>query len=283
MSNIKPIPIKALDKQHSDIVSFIPKSSFIALIVAARGGGKSTTILNMLLNEELLNQQYHKVLIISPTASLDDKFNILKQVNIVKSNKELVREILKRKKKAKNRILDNVNTSRDEAIIEIMENRPLEDTDFLDDISFSFLEPLINEQRYLIETYGKKLCNKVLLIFDDTMTFPVWKQPHIIRMIFNSRHLNISSLIVTQSYFCCPKSIRQQAGIKMIYDVPNLKENQLIYEENPVGLNYKTWMNNYSIIKREPYSFMLINTHNKKPYQMAHSFMKWIDTTENEI
>ncbi len=61
-----------------------------------------------------------------------------------------------------------------------------------------------------LEKEGKRK-RRILLIFDDMVTYQLWKPANVTRfdtMIQNRRHLGISCIISTQSYKQCNRSIR---------------------------------------------------------------------------
>jgi len=71
-----------------------------------------------------------------------------------------------------------------------------------------------------------------------------------------------------------PKSIRTNCNCMILFRIPNLKELQVIYEENPEGYNEQEWMQLYDEATSENFSFLYIN--NKFP--KGQTMFKNLDT-----
>ena len=68
-----------------------------------------------------------------------------------------------------------------------------------------------------------------------------------VNYVIRHRHVSSSVIIVTQAYKAIPKTIRTNCNALILFDIPNLSELKVIYEENPESLNedvcflQKTW------------------------------------------
>ncbi|KAJ3270385.1 hypothetical protein HDV01_007851 [Terramyces sp. JEL0728] len=222
-----------LDKQVDKAPTLIPKLPFTLSIVANKGSGKSNLILNMLLNPNLLNKKFNRILIISPTRKLDKKWLVLDRYDVTTLNRPLINLL---KKKSRNSIFakDNVNQSFENYI----EN--------YDEPNIKILDDLITEQNYIIRSYGKDIADKILVVLDDCVSFKkFFNSDGFRKFIFNSRHYNISCIVTSQTYFSIPKPIRlNTSGICLFFN-GNDNDIKLIYEENSCKLNFKEFLAMY--------------------------------------
>ena len=68
----------------------------------------------------------------------------------------------------------------------------------------------------------------------------------------------------------------------ILFRIPNLKELQVIYEENPEGYNEQEWMQLYYEATSENFSFLYIN--NKFPKgQTMYTFRPYLQIIQLEI
>ena len=93
-----------------------------------------------------------------------------------------------------------------------------------------------------IDNYNKKRKRKVLIVFDDMMTdiMSSKKLKSIIKELFiRCRKLNISIVLITQSYFRTPKDARINSTHYVIMKIQSKKELQNIAQENSGDLILK--------------------------------------------
>ena len=264
--------IRPLDAQiNKSEPSLVPKLPFSLQIVGQKGASKSTTILNMLLNKSILGGQFHEIYWISPTSSLDEKLDILKQTKgILKINYPLINEIKKNMKNSK-RITD-VTGERD--VFEF--NTSLTESNFIQDVSTDFLEEITNDQKKVIQKYGKKLANEVLLIFDDCSSArKFWNSEITKKLVFNSRHVKISLILSVQTYTSISKAIRLNNSILVLYATANEKEIQNIYQENSNN-TFKEFLKIFKSVTDTPFSFLTINYQNDLKYRYINNFEEFI-------
>lgn len=94
----------------------------------------------------------------------------------------------------------------------------------------------------------------------------------IVNYVIKHRHYSSSCIIVTQAYKAVPKTIRSNCNAVILFEIPNLKELQVIYEENPEGMNEKEWRQVYAHCTKDPFSFMYINNKFKKGERIFKNF-----------
>lgn len=261
--------IKPLDQQIKSAPSLICKLPFSLYITGQKCSGKSTMMINMLLNENLLNNKFNQIYIISDTAALDEKMQNLKTHNIVKPNKELIKA-LKKEKKLKFQIF---------APPEIEEyDRKIPEENFIEEPSLEFLQDLIQEQKLIIKRYGKEIADDILLVYDDTIAYKkFWNSTRVRKMIFNSRHFKISIIITSQDYKSLPKAIRLQNSNLVLYQTCNKDELKSIYSENSSKMPFNDFMTMLDDIYSNEYSFLSINYQNPKhQHRFVRNFEEFV-------
>ena len=60
----------------------------------------------------------------------------------------------------------------------------------------------------MVEEYGRHDADNVLIILDDVLGDKLLKSNDLMKMVIKSRHLKISMIIISQSYFGIHKTIR---------------------------------------------------------------------------
>jgi Poxvirus A32 protein len=258
--------VQALDKQTNNEPSLVPKLPFSLVLSGGKGAGKSSTLLNLLLSKDLLAGKFNRIYYISPTASLDSKLNVLKETpGILAVNKLLIKEFAKQKKLVK--LLDD--GSEGSANYETS----LTEDSFIEDCSTQFLVDLMKEQSSVIRKYGKATADKVLLVFDDCISDKrFFNSKQTLKMLFNSRHHNISIIITTQNYNSVPKPIRLNTSILVLFETANKKEIESIYIENNDKLSFKEFYKMYREIVDVQYQFLTISYQNDSQHRYIRNF-----------
>ena len=232
-------------------------------VVGARGLGKSTMLINMLLNKNMLSKRFHQIYIISPTAILDSKFDILRDSEITIPNKKLI-ALLKKLNKKKD-IFEPIPHN------EHIENSALP-IEFKEEIDLDFLKDIIEEQKYVVSSFGKQYADKILFIFDDMIGSKIFDSRPFKQFIYRSRHYEISNIVLSQSYYAFPKTLRLNISELILFEISNIRELKDIYNENNSGLEEKEFLELYKGIMEESFSFLTINFFNPKKYRLYKNF-----------
>ena len=121
----------------------------------------------------------------------------------------------------------------------------------------------MNDALENINNYNKNRDKKILTIFDymvaDIMRSEKFKA--IVKELFiRCRKLNISIILITQSYFRTPKDARLNSTHYILMKISNKKELKSIAEENSGHLDFKDFLKIYNYCTDEPYSFMMVDT-----------------------
>jgi hypothetical protein len=78
--------------------------------------------------------------------------------------------------------------------------------------------------------------------------------------------------MVSQAYREIPKTVRTQFSALILFEIPNQKEIEVIYEENPVGLKRQIWQKVYEAAVEGPYNFMFINYQRPRDLRIMKNF-----------
>ena len=111
--------------------------------------------------------------------------------------------------------------------------------------------------------YNPKRKRKILIVFDDLIAdiMSNKKFQAIIKELFiRCRKLNISFVLITQSYFSVPKDVILNSIHYLIMKINNRKELQNISINHSADIDYKNFVNIYRECTRKPYSFLTIDT-----------------------
>ena len=266
---LKGTTIRPLDKQVNTEPSLVPKAPFSMYLSASKGQGKSTVLLNLLLSDELLSNKFNQIYIISPTNKLDEKMQVLKETKgIVKVNKPLLKKL---KEKGRIQIVDNY-------VQEGSYETSIPDINFIDEVKPDLLKSLIDEQKKVIQLYGKSLADHILLIYDDTISFKrFWSSEAVQQLFFNSRHYKISIIITSQNYKSLPKALRLNMSQMLLYFTANQDELKNIYIENSSSLGFKKFEQIYrDTCQSKPFHFLVINYQNPVEYRLQSGFESFI-------
>lgn len=253
--------IKALDNQVSSNTTTIPKPPFSLGLISPRGSGKTTLLINLLINPDFYKEKFNKVIIFSPTFYNDEKWNMIFKTPILTENKKLNKFI---NKKDKIKIDDEEDEEK--------YNPYIEKDDIYTDYTDAYLGEILKYQNSVIKSLGKSYADSILMIFDDLVGSNLFKSKLFLKLNANLRHLKISLVMVSQAYKIIPKTIRTNLSGLVLFDIPNEKEIEVIYEENPVGLSKKNWLKVYRQITTPDYSFLFINYQNSKKKQIVECF-----------
>ena len=103
----------------------------------------------------------------------------------------------------------------------------------------------------------------ILVVFDDVIADIMTnkKFQSIFKELFiRGRKPNISLVFITQSYFFVPKDVRLNSTLYLIMKINNRKELKNIAINHSADIDYQGFMKIYRECKREPYSFLTIDT-----------------------
>ena len=114
-----------------------------------------------------------------------------------------------------------------------------------------------------INDYNPTRKRKMLIVFDDMIadiTTNKKFQAIIKELFIRCWKLNISLVIIKQSYFPVPKEVRLNSTHYLIMKIHNIKELRNIATNHSADIDYKDFTNIYRKCTNNPYSFLTIDT-----------------------
>ena len=111
-----------------------------------------------------------------------------------------------------------------------------------------------------IDEYNTDKERKILIVFDNMIADMInnKKLNSIVTKLFiRGRKLNISIVLITQSYLKVPKDVRLNFTNFFIMKIPNKRELQQIALNHSSDINSKDFIKIYKKCTAEPYSFLV--------------------------
>ena len=99
----------------------------------------------------------------------------------------------------------------------------------------------------------------LLIVFDD-MIKNKKLNPVVIELFLRGKKLNISNVLITQSYFNVPKDVRLNFAHFFIMKIPNKRELQLSALNHSSDIDFKGFIKIFKKCTAEPYSFLVNDT-----------------------
>ena len=84
--------------------------------------------------------------------------------------------------------------------------------------------------------------------------------PVVTESFIRGRKLNISLVLITQSYFALPKIIRLNSAYYFIMKIPNKRELQEVTSHHLSDIDFNDFMNLYKNCTAKPHSFLVNDT-----------------------
>ena len=288
---IKPIPVPASYVHPKPKYEQLPTHEFTWGIIAPKGAGKTTMICNLL---EFYKGYFHNILVFSPTIDSDEKWDVIKEKNLLVENKPL-KEFLKslENKKKQNKVVEDL---RDPTGLEGLVNKKewfdpkIPEEHFIIDYDDTVLAKIMEEQKGVIDLlkkHGKPkyLANRLLIIFDDQVgsaLFSTRKGAYFNGLNTRHRHYSASFMIVSQGYKEIPKTTRTNWTCLTVFEIGNEKELEVIYEEFAMALKIKDWMEVYRYCVVEPHGFMYFNFQQPREDRIMKNFTEFLYVRDEE-
>ena len=280
---VKEIPVPAKFKHPPAPNPMLPNHEFTMGLIAPKGSGKTTLICNLL---EFYKGYFHNIYVFSPTVLSDEKWDYIKKLPLLVENKSLKKFLkeIKKKKESENKI---VQTPPEVPIVPEFEEEfdpHIPEDCFIADFNIEDIRDMMDSQMKMVRflkkhKQSKHLANRVLFVFDDMVgseLFAPSKSNPFRTFNSNHRHYSFSCLLVSQFYREIQKLVRVNFSALILFEIPNEKELEVIYEENPVGLTRKEWDAVYHHCVDEDYSFMFINFQKPKRLRISKKFDSYV-------
>lgn len=253
----------------------LPRHEFSMGLIAPKGSGKTTVICNLL---KFYKNYFHNILVFSPTVASDEKWDWVKSQKLLADNKPL-------KKWLENMTSDDnpvVEGPKMEVDLPEYEDGYIPEDCFYSEYNEETLSEIMEEQMKMVKLLkskgkSKHLANRILIIFDDLVgssLFSGKKDNPFKRLNTNHRHYSASLLMVSQAYKEIPKTVRTNFSCLIIFEIPNDREVEVIYEENPMYLKREQWYEVYEYAVDGDHNFMFLNYQKPKRLRIMKNFEK---------
>ena len=294
----KPLKVKAvpvsLDATHPPSPhNILPAHEFTMGLIAPKGSGKTTLLINLLT---YYRKYFHAIYIFSPTVKNDEKWDWVKQQDLVLENKPLKRWYKELKaKRGDNPVVDepaggdsaeaadamdrNISGGKSSGPGERFDGR-IPESNFMYEYDEGTLGAIMDDQQAVIDflhEHGvtKHLGNRVLIIFDDLVgsaLFSNARNNRFKRLNTNHRHGSFSIMMVSQAYKEIPKTIRSNFSCLIIFEIFSDAEIQAIHDEYPMGLRKEQWEQVYAYAVAGDHSFMFYNMQKPRTQRIMRNF-----------
>jgi hypothetical protein len=147
----------------------------------------------------------------------------------------------------------------------------IEDTKYEQDKDLFFFEPNEEVLFNILEVQKEEeKKNKTLVILDDVVSFKSFMNSKTLLQFFiMSRHYNISIFLLSQGWFCCPKTLRLNCSNIIYFKGSDVETETVATEFCPAGYSKKNFKKMIEHATEEAYSFLYVdlNTpmHGKTP------------------
>ena len=114
-----------------------------------------------------------------------------------------------------------------------------------------------------IDLYNPSRQRKALIVFDDMIADIMTNKnfQSIIKELFiRCRKINISLVLITQSYFSVSKDVRLSSTHDFIMKINNKRELQNVAINHSANIDYEDFIKIYRECTKEPYNFLTIDT-----------------------
>jgi len=89
-------------------------------------------------------------------------------------------------------------------------------------------------------------------------------------------------IMVSQAYKEIPKTVRTNFSAIIIFEIPNQKELEVIYDDHPMHLDFKQWTKVYEYATTGAFNYLYINYQRPKELRMMKNFTKVIFFKQEE-
>jgi len=286
---IKPIPVPLGNKHESMRYDVLPEHEASYGIVAPKGSGKTTWIGNFLVATK---GYFNSIIVFSPSVNNDDKWDWLKQQDLLEENKKLTKALANikakaAKKKGDNPIVGDPPKQFEELIDTAISERKsgkfdakIPEACFMADYTDADLKEIVDEQNKVIaflkvHGYSKHTANKICFIFDDLVGSDLFsnarKSPF--KMLnTNHRHLSATLLMISQAFTEIPKTVRTNFTALILFEIFSEGEMKTIMEEYPMGMRKQQWIEAYKYCTSGDYSFMFYDIKKPKALRIMRNF-----------
>ena len=279
--NIREIPVDARSKHKPPPLGgdLMPVHEFTMGVIAPKGSGKTNTIVDML---RIYAGYFHNVYVFSPSVKTDEKWRYAKKMKVRVENKELKAWVVKMNEQheTEDPVQPLPGGKEFDGLADTPFTEEIPEECFFDVNDFDEFTRLLEKKKKMIEALYdhdqfKTLADRDLFIIDDAVGSPFFtgKRLDFFKNVnTRHRHYSASFIMATQGYKEIPKTVRTNWTCLMVYEIGNVREIFVIYEEFPVGKTWDDWFAMYKHATKELYSFLFIDMYGPKEKRVRRNF-----------
>ena len=223
------------------------------MISGKTGSGKSTALIRM-LKAYCDAGVFQKVILISPTAAFDVKYQMLPLTDVYEEySDELIKDIMEEQKADMD---DYKQTEEDIKLYnKFMQHKRLTKKELLR--LYTMLNPMTEEFEKPVQRYDKLPYTAVIL--DDLGNTPAFKNGNnaLNSIVCKSRHYLTNFFVCVQHPYQCPRALRSQCSHVMLFATKDKKLLEELAKENCSHLSPDEFVQLFQHATGEPHSFML--------------------------
>jgi hypothetical protein len=223
------------------------------MISGKTGSGKSTALIRM-LKAYCDAGVFQKVILISPTAAFDVKYQMLPLTDVYEEySDELIKDIMEEQKADMD---DYKQTEEDIKLYnKFMQHKRLTKKELLR--LYTMLNPMTEEFEKPVQRYDKLPYTAVIL--DDLGGTPAFKNGNnaLNSIVCKSRHYLTNFFVCVQHPYQCPRALRSQCSHVMLFATKDKKLLEELAKENCSHLSPDEFVQLFQHSTGDPHSFML--------------------------
>ena len=233
---------------------------------------------------EFYKDYFHSIIVFSPTIASDEKWDHVKGLKLLTDNVALKKWLNSLEEEMEeNTVVEK--RKKGHALQGLVNPNPLLDKKVPEEnfhvvYDEAVLKDMVDEQMTMVtmlKKFGKSkhLANRALFIFDDLVGSTLFSaaRDNIFKG-FNTRHRHASAsiIMVTQAYKEIPKTVRTNFSSLIVFEIPNEKELEVIYEENSLYMKKRPWYEMYEYAIDGDHDFLFINYQQPKKLRAMKNF-----------
>jgi len=245
------------------------------LISGKTGSGKSTALIRM-LKAYCDSGVFQKVVLISPTASYDQKYKMLPLTDVYEDYSDsLLNKVMEEQKEDMEEYKQNEEDIR--LYSKYIGGKRLTNKELLR--LYSMLNPMTEELEKPVQRFDK--LPYLAVILDDLGGTPAFRNGNnfLNSIVCKSRHYLSNFYVCVQHPYQCPRALRSQCSHVLLFATKDKKLLEELAKENCSHLSPEQFVQLFQYATLEPHSFMLCDF---KKDEVRKNFDEVIKITQNK-